>query len=307
VVAISDSYTVNRRDRAGARTAAPIDLDDVSSFGYYAPMGAARFILWCACHTPAGRGRMRKLAGARFRQLHAGPVDVERWGAAVRLYPAANHSERKALFRPDRFNRRELAFLAELFRAAPGVFIDVGANVGLFGLFLAGQVAAGTVILAVEPHPTLFRRMTYNFRGIDRAGRRIDVRTLEAALGDAAGTACLNVDPAHLGSGTIATVGGDNAIPVAMTTLPQLIEEQGLDAIRALKLDVEGYEDRVLGPFFRQAPERLWPEAIVIEHLNRDVWAFDCIGECEARGYRQVFQTRCNTGLKRTPAGVHSL
>lgn len=305
--------TANRRDGAGvgdAVLAAPapaVDVDDVSSFGYYAPVGAARLLLWCTRHTPMGRGHMRKFAGSLFQRLHARPVDVERWGLPLRLYPAGNVSERKALFRPDRFNRREFAFLADFFRAAPGVFIDIGANVGLFSLFLAGQAAAGTTIVSIEPHPSLFRRMAYNFRGLEGARREIDIRPVEAAVGDGAGTAYLASDADHLGGGTVATACAEDAVAVAMTTLRLLIEEERLNAIRAIKIDVEGYEDRVLGPFFREAPERLWPEALVIEHLYRDVWVFDCIGECEARGYRQNFRTRSNTVLTRAPADSYSL
>ena len=308
MAAISDSYISNRREGAAARLpAAAADVDDESSFGYYAPVGAARLLLWCTRHTPLGRGRMRKFAGALFQRLHADPVDVERWGAPLRLYPAGNVSERKALFRPDRFNRREFAFLADLFREAPGVFVDIGANVGLFSLFLAREAAAGTTIVSIEPHPSLFRRMAYNFRGLDGARRGIDIRAVEAALGDGPGTVYLRPDAEDLGASAVAGACTEDAIAVAMTTLRLLIEDERLDAIRAVKIDVEGYEDRVLGPFFREAPERLWPEALIVEHLNRDDWDFDCIGECEARGYTQNFRTRGNTGLTRAPAGARSL
>ena len=42
--------------------------------------------------------------------------------------------------------------------------------------------------------------------------------------------------------------------------------------VDALKIDVEGYEDRVLTGFFKQAPQALWPRAVVIEHLSRNEW-----------------------------------
>jgi hypothetical protein len=46
----------------------------------------------------------------------------------------------------------------------------------------------------------------------------------------------------------------------------------GESAVDALKIDVEGFEDRVLTGFFAEAPQALWPRAVVIEHLSRDEW-----------------------------------
>ena len=67
----------------------------------------------------------------------------------------------------------------------------------------------------------------------------------------------------------------------------------------ALKIDVEGFEDRVLTGFFTQAPESLWPRAVVIEHLSRDEWQDDCIADMQSRGYSQAGRTRSNTLLVR--------
>jgi hypothetical protein len=60
---------------------------------------------------------------------------------------------------------------------------------------------------------------------------------------------------------------------------------------------VEGYEDRVLTGFFREAPASLWPRAVVIEHLSKDEWLEDCIAVMLARGYAQAGKTRSNTML----------
>jgi len=67
----------------------------------------------------------------------------------------------------------------------------------------------------------------------------------------------------------------------------------------ALKIDVEGFEDVVLTGFFAQAPQALWPRAVVIEHLARNEWQTDSIADMIARGYRQTGRTRSNTLLLR--------
>jgi hypothetical protein len=81
--------------------------------------------------------------------------------------------------------------------------------------------------------------------------------------------------------------------------LERILGDAGVDHVDALKIDVEGYEDRVLTGFFREAPQRLWPRAVVIEHLSRAEWQDDCIADMRARGYAETGKTRSNTLLVR--------
>ena len=62
---------------------------------------------------------------------------------------------------------------------------------------------------------------------------------------------------------------------------------------------IEGFEDRVLTGFFAEAPQALWPRAVVIEHLSREEWQQDCIADMIARGYAEAGRTRSNTLLLR--------
>ena len=75
--------------------------------------------------------------------------------------------------------------------------------------------------------------------------------------------------------------------------------QTGVDHVDALKIDVEGFEDRVLTGFFRDAPQSLWPRAVVIEHLSRNEWQDDCIADMRARSYAETGRTRSNTMLLR--------
>jgi hypothetical protein len=83
--------------------------------------------------------------------------------------------------------------------------------------------------------------------------------------------------------------------------LQRILDEAGADRVDALKIDVEGYEDRVLTGFFRQAPPSLWPQAVVIEHLSRNEWLEDCIADMRTRGYAETGRTRSNTLLLKPP------
>ena len=90
-----------------------------------------------------------------------------------------------------------------------------------------------------------------------------------------------------------------NAIGVPSLRLQRILEDAGVSHVDALKIDVEGYEDRVLTGFFKQAPPSLWPRAVVIEHLSRNEWLEDCIADMRARGYAETGRTRSNTMLVR--------
>ncbi|MEY9364434.1 hypothetical protein ABH994_007155 [Bradyrhizobium yuanmingense] len=51
--------------------------------------------------------------------------------------------------------------------------------------------------------------------------------------------------------------------------------------------------------FFRDAPQSLWPRAVVIEHLSQIEWQQDCIADMIGRGFTIARKTRSNTFLSR--------
>ena len=61
---------------------------------------------------------------------------------------------------------------------------------------------------------------------------------------------------------------------------------------------MEGAEDIVLEPFFRDAPESLYPSLLVIEDGTRQ-WESDLLGMLAAKGYRTIANTRMNIVLER--------
>jgi hypothetical protein len=71
-----------------------------------------------------------------------------------------------------------------------------------------------------------------------------------------------------------------------MMPLLEIVENAKLPRIDAMKIDVEGYEDRVLLPFFATAARSLWPRSIYMETLHAQRWATDCLKELLAIGYR---------------------
>ena len=229
-----------------------------------------------------------------INRLRAGPVDVQYQGAAFRFYHQASATERGALLNPD-YNLEELEFL-RAHTPRGGVFVDVGANVGTYAMVLAGHVGASGKVVAVEPHPVTHARLAFN----RAASHFTQVRLVAAAAGPSDGELMIETDGDNLGASHIVSgKARGNAIKVPSLRLQRILGDAGVDRVDALKIDVEGFEDRVLTGFFRDAPESLWPRVVVIEHLSRDEWLEDCIADMRSRGYAETGRTRSNTMLLR--------
>ena len=264
-------------------------------FGAFAPNAAQTAIISLAHRSRLKRGAFRPMLSRLLNMLRAGPVDVAYQGASFRFYHQASATERGALFNPD-YNLEELDFL----RANTpdgGVFVDVGANVGTYAMVLARHVGAAGKVIAIEPHPVTHARLAFN----NAASGFARTRLVAAAAGPADGELLIETDGDNLGASHIVSgaVSG-KAIKVPSLRLQRILAEAGVSQVDALKIDVEGFEDRVLTGFFAEAPPSLWPRAVVIEHLSRDEWQHDCIADMCARGYVATGKTRSNTLLVRS-------
>jgi FkbM family methyltransferase len=263
-------------------------------FGAFAPNAAQHAIISLAQRSRLKRGAFRPMLSRLVNLLRAGPVDVQYQGASFRFYHQASATERGALFNPD-YNIEELDFL-RAHTPDGGVFVDVGANVGTYAMVLARHVGAGGKVIAIEPHPITHARLAFN----RTASNFAQVVLVAAAAGPSDGELMIETDGDNLGASHI--VSGDrtgHAIKVPSLRLQRILEDSGVSHVDALKIDVEGYEDRVLTGFFQQAPSSLWPRAVVIEHLSRNEWLDDCIADMHARGYTEIAKTRSNTLLLR--------
>src|SRR5882724_5789102 len=263
-------------------------------FGAFAPTSAQAAIISLAQRSRLKRGAFRPMLSRLVNLLRAGPVDVPYQGAAFRFYHQASATERGALFNPD-YNLEELDFL-RAHTPVGGVFVDVGANVGTYALVLARHVGAGGKVIAIEPHPITHARLAFN----NAASGYTQMKLFAAAAGPADGELMIETDGDNLGASHIASGQASNkAIKVPSLRLQRILEEAGASHVDALKIDVEGFEDRVLTPFFKEASQSLWPRAVVIEHLSKDEWLDDCIADMRARGYIETGRTRSNTLLAR--------
>ncbi|HVM06680.1 MAG TPA: FkbM family methyltransferase [Acidimicrobiales bacterium] len=138
--------------------------------------------------------------------------------------------------------------------APGGVFYDVGANVGFFGLIAARIVGRAGAVYAFEPLPHVAAEARAN---ADR-NRLANVEVLEVAAGDREGTASL-VLTRHPGGATLseADVGDDavGRVTVRTVRLDDLVAAGTIRPPDAVKIDVEGVELEVIDGLRRTIAE----------------------------------------------------
>ncbi|MGF9761490.1 FkbM family methyltransferase [Microvirga sp. 0TCS3.31] len=275
-------------------------MNDTRPFGDFAPSGLTRWVIDRTRGLPegwAGRRLALMLRHLAMKMLKGPPLDLETFGVRMRLYPHKNVCERRLLFTPQYFDADELKILSSHIKEG-FTFIDVGSNVGWYALFLAREAgsAVSTRILAVEPQPEIFDRLIYNIRQNPFA----TIKAVDCAVADKTGELTLFLDPLNRGEASLKIVNSSqtDAIRVPAVTLLELLSREGLTHVDAIKLDVEGAEDLVLGPFFRDAPASLYPSVFIVANVP-ERWQADVVGLLSGKGYRQILETKMNLVFER--------
>jgi FkbM family methyltransferase len=177
-----------------------------------------------------------------------------------------------------------------------GVFLDIGGNAGLFSLYVASQMQSGTLISA-EPQPVMFARLKTNFDLNPELAQRLDLNLVQTAVaGDTPGTLTLSI-PEQAGQASARLADGVPTIDVPQVPMLTLLTDRNLQKLDLLKIDVEGFEDGILFPFFETAPASLFPKAIVMEACHSGRWERDCEALLLENGYTIVHKDRTNMML----------
>jgi FkbM family methyltransferase len=271
--------------------------DKTLDYGFYAPPPFIAALIAAAQRCPRNRfGRLLALSLRKLALLlRKQPVDTTVGDVRLRCHLHDNVSERKFLFLPWLYDPEERDLIT---RELPkdGVFVDIGANVGIYTLWAARSLSRQGRIIAFEPQPRAQARLLFNVQ----ANRELhqdwpDIRVLPIAVSDREGEIDLHVDRTNLGGGSLvghADVGGK--IRVQCRPLLPVLAECGVAKIDILKIDIEGAEDIALAPFLHDANARLLPRYMIIENSER-LWRADLASILERRGYRIEFRTRMNT------------
>jgi FkbM family methyltransferase len=152
------------------------------------------------------------------------------------------------------------------------VFVDVGANIGYYSVLAAECVGPTGRVVAIEASPTVFADLRGHLSGNAVEGR---VRAENKAAGAEPGTLSIYSGPVHnVGMSTTLGKHGEGSVESIVEAQPlwNLLSQDDVDAIRLIKIDVEGAEPDVVAGMIDLIP-RLPAGAEIILELSPKWWS----------------------------------
>jgi FkbM family methyltransferase len=146
-------------------------------------------------------------------------------------------------------------------------YVDVGAHVGYHTLVARSCVGPAGRVIAVEPQPYNCEKLLANWR----ANSFENLALYIAAIGETDSVVCLHQQTATDSTRLSLCLESVNdealAFHVPLKRLDAILKEQAVEAVRLLKVDVEGFELEVLNSLGKFAPT---VENIILEVLDTE-------------------------------------
>jgi FkbM family methyltransferase len=166
-------------------------------------------------------------------------------------------------FIPQLYDRWERALVRDLLQNN-GVFVDVGSNIGAYALWAASCLDRSGMVLAIEADPDNYSLLTQNIEinnqqdvvtcvlgGVSDENHRL--RFYRNTKGNRGG---------HSFVGT-----GDQFVEIECRPLLEILETNHVLQVNFMKLDIEGFEEKVLSKFFESTAKNspLRPTYLLVE------------------------------------------
>ena len=248
-----------------------------------------RLLRWVGHHVPNIR-YLRAIPNQILMRLHnsiglkGGLVDV--LGFKMRLDPR-ECVDAQLWFAPHLYDKTEIDFLFQRFPQA-GLFLDVGANIGFWSLRFS-QVFPSASIYAIEANPSTFQVLQENVH----VNNFTNIKALNVGVSEDVGELPLYCnDTGNRGGDSFVVGAGHRKRTVIVTVKPlyAIIAGSDVKTIDLLKMDIEGFEEKVISRFFVEAPGNLWPRLICVETSHVP----SVMELLESVGYRLVLKAREN-------------
>ena len=181
---------------------------------------------------------LRQLTNWTIRQLL--PKQIEIHGATIVLNPTDPVVSGALHF--DVYEKAETRFFQSACRDGM-TFLDVGANLGYYTALAARAVGPNGRVLAVEPDPDSFGYLEQTIA----ANAVGNVQAFPVAASDAPATLPLYISTDNRGDNRLYASGEDRPqVEVTARPLDALLRENKIDTVDLIKIDVQGYEPKVI-------------------------------------------------------------
>ena len=200
------------------------------------------------------------------------------------------------------YNKKEIDFIKQCM-TTNSTFVDIGSNIGIYTMNIAAIYPKTNFfkILSIEANPLMIERQKENIELLNnvKKGVKDKITLVECAVSNTEGNLQLDLEHGY-GSASISKNKTKDSITVRSNTLMDILLKNKINNIDCLKIDIEGYEDRALMPFFKKAEKSLYPLNIVMEFSSHKEWkqGSNLIELLNSIGYETKFKTRGNICLK---------
>jgi FkbM family methyltransferase len=206
-----------------------------------------------------GAGRLAQTLARIYTRQPRAPVIASIRASRMRLDPS-EFVDRALLFYPQFWDPVEMRFLEHTLK--PGdVFFDIGAHLGFYSLAASKLVGPDGRVVAIEADPRTYAGLVFNV-GLNQAE---NIRAINVGVADVAQELRLS-SPEGNRAGNSFLLDEAEGVRVMCRPLADIVNEAGVKHITGAKLDIEGFEFRVIEAYLRSVSDtRLWPEFLIVE------------------------------------------
>ena len=256
-----------------------------------------KFLLYLGQKTIFGRGQLRKKLIVLINYIIGyGSIKESRFICNVNSVPFNFYND-KLTFIKIYFGRSNLDEIDFIKKNSPNksVFIDIGSNMGFYTQFIAAIIKKKRQIkiISIDALPINNFRLKENLRLLKKKIPNIFslVKIKNCAVGDR--NTKLHLDFSY-GLANAFVTKNKKDISVKCRKLINIIDEEKLKYITNLKIDIEGYEDKVLISFLKSCKKKLIPKNIILEHSEKKVWKNNLLKFLYKFGYQEIFKNKSN-------------
>ena len=196
---------------------------------------------------------------------------------------------RRLLFTSRYHDVAERAFVRRIL--GPGDYaVDLGANIGLYTLLFCKIVASNGSVTAIEAEPTNAAKLRRNLE----LNAYANATVVEKGASDKFETLQLHLSGTNLGMHSFLKDEGKGDLSIACEPLAGLLQNR---KPRLIKIDVEGFEFRVLRRYFADVLADQRPDFIMLEDWP-SLREGDPVKLCCANGYRVIDRAGPNVMLE---------
>lgn len=137
------------------------------------------------------------------------------------------------------YEKAELKLVSNLLKRGD-VFLDLGANLGLYSLHASREVGKNGKVISFEPFSINFKALNQHIS----INQLTNVYTEQKAVGETSGTITLyhNKEEENLGMVTAIPIKNAREEKVEMISIDAYLKEKQLQEINFIKIDIEGFE-----------------------------------------------------------------